>query len=151
MELLVTGELAGAIGVDVDHPDVAPLIPAATEAGFEALRRRGHYPINHLVVVKNDVLEANPDLAVTIFNAFAEAKNAYVEGLRDDAIEAPTPTDLMYRRVLEITGGDPLPYGVAPNRATIERLIDHAVGQGILASRPAVESLFPESTHDLVA
>src|SRR3989442_1663426 len=51
-ELLASGELAAAIGVDVDHPDIAPLIPDATEAGFASLRERGHYPINHLVVVK---------------------------------------------------------------------------------------------------
>lgn len=151
VEMLVAGKLAAAIGVDVDHPDVAPLIPAATEAGFAALRERGHYPINHLIVVRDELLEANPDLAVAVFDAFAAAKNRYVERLREDAIEAPTPTDRTYERVLEITGGDPLPYGVAPNRATIEQLIDHAVSQGILARRPAVESLFPESTHDLVA
>src|SRR6516165_3085639 len=47
-DLLVRGELAGAIGVDVDHPDVVPLIPDADEAGFRALAARGHYPINHL-------------------------------------------------------------------------------------------------------
>src|SRR5690349_19165420 len=39
-DLLVRGELAAAIGVEVDHPDVAPLIPDAAEAGFEALRTR---------------------------------------------------------------------------------------------------------------
>lgn len=151
VEMLVAGELAAAIGVEVDHPDVAPLIPSATEAGFAALRGRGHYPINHLIVVKDELLEENPDLATAVFAAFAAAKNRYVERLREDAIEAPTPADRTYKRVLEITGADPLPYGVAPNRATIEQLIDHAVSQGILARRPAVESLFPESTHDLVA
>ena len=51
-ELLIAGELAAAVGVDVDHPDVVPLLPDATEAGFRALRERGHYPINHLVVVR---------------------------------------------------------------------------------------------------
>jgi len=53
--------------------------------------------------------------------------------------------------VLEITGADPLPYGVEPNRAMIEELIDHAVEQRILHRRPAVESLFAEGTLDLVA
>jgi 4,5-dihydroxyphthalate decarboxylase len=146
-EMLAAGELAAAIGVD----GFDPLIPDAKEAGFDALRRRGHYPINHLVVVKNDLLEANPDLAVDVFNAFAEAKNMYVERLRDDAVEDPTPTDRMYRRVLEITGADPLPYGVEPNRATIEELIDHAFRQKILARRPAVETLFAERALDLSA
>jgi 4,5-dihydroxyphthalate decarboxylase len=33
----------------------------------------------------------------------------------------------------------------------IEQLIGHAVRQGILDRPPAVEDLFPESTHDLTA
>jgi 4,5-dihydroxyphthalate decarboxylase len=148
-EMVAAGELPAAIGIEVEHPDVAPLIPDATEAGFAALRRHGHYPINHLVVVKDELLEASPDLATSVFNAFAQAKELYVERLRGDAIADPTPTDRMYRRVLEITGVDPLPYGVEPNRATIEELIDHAVRQKILDRRPAVETLFAEGTLDL--
>jgi 4,5-dihydroxyphthalate decarboxylase len=45
--------------------------------------------------------------------------------------------------------GDPLPYGVEPNRPMIEKLIDHAVRQRILDEPPAVESLFHPATLDL--
>ena len=37
--MLASGELAAAIGVEVDSPDVKPLIPNALEAGLAALRR----------------------------------------------------------------------------------------------------------------
>lgn len=150
-QMVETGELAAAIGVEVDHPDVAPLIPDATEAGFQALHRRGLYPINHLVVVKDELLEARPELATEVFDAFVQAKNLYVERLRNDGIEAPTPTDLMYRRVLETTGGDPLPYGIEPNRPILEELIRHAVTQKILDRPFAVEAVFAQSTHGLTA
>jgi 4,5-dihydroxyphthalate decarboxylase len=151
-EMLGTGELAAAIGVKTDHPDVSPLIPHAADAGFEALRVRGLYPINHLVVVKDELLRARPQLATDVFEAFAEAKNLYVDRLRAGAIEAPDATDRMYQRVLEMTGGeDPLPYGIAPNRPMIEQLVDHAVGQRILQRPFAVDALFAESTRDLTA
>ena len=81
-DMLVSGELAAAIGVDVDHPDVRPLIPNALEAGLNALRAHGRYPINHLVVIKDELLAAKPDLAVDVFNAFAEAKRLYVDRLK---------------------------------------------------------------------
>src|ERR1700732_5265787 len=42
---VAAGELAAAIGVQVEHPDVAPLIPDAERVGFESLARTGHYPI----------------------------------------------------------------------------------------------------------
>jgi 4,5-dihydroxyphthalate decarboxylase len=149
--MLAEGELAAAIGVDAGDGALAPLIPDATAAGFEALRRRGHYPINHLVVVKDELLEAHPGLAGDLFDAFARAKEMYVERLRAGAIAEPLPVDRMHKRVMEITGADPLPYGVEPNRAAIEELIDHAVSQRILDRRPSVESLFAEGTLGLVA
>ena len=68
-----------AIGVDIDHPDVKPLIPNPLEAGLAALKRNGHYPINHTVVVKDELLAAHSGLAADVFNAFAESKRRYIE------------------------------------------------------------------------
>jgi 4,5-dihydroxyphthalate decarboxylase len=149
-DMLASGELAAAIGVEVDSPDVQPLIPNALEAGLAALRRDGHYPINHLVVVKDDLLAAQPELAADVFDAFAEAKRRYVARLKAGEIAKPTAVDEVHGRVMEITG-DPLPYGIAPNRRVIAELIEHAVTQGIVARPVAVEDLFAPSTHGLVA
>ena len=149
-DMLASGELAAAIGIEVDHPDVKPLIPNALEAGLKALRSRGHYPINHTVVVKDDLLEAHPDLAPEVFNAFAEAKRLYVQRLKSGQIEKPTAVDEVHRRVMEITG-DPLPYGIAPNRKVLEELIQHALAQGIITRPVTVEELFARNTQSLTA
>jgi 4,5-dihydroxyphthalate decarboxylase len=146
-DLLTAGDIAAAIGVQVDSPDVKPLISDAREAGFEALRQRGLYPINHTVVVRNDVLDANPDLAPDIFDAFAEAKQIYLLRLRDGRVD---PTDQVLRRVMDITG-DPLPYGIEPNRRMLEAMVQYSVEQGILSRPVAVEELFPENTRGLIA
>jgi len=148
-DMLAAGELAAAIGVDIKHPDVAPLIPDALEAGLAALRTRGHYPINHTVVIKDELIAKYPDLAADVFGAFAEAKRRYLERLKAGRIEKPTEVDEVHRRVIEITG-DPLPYGIAPNRKVIEELIGHAVTQGIIAKPVTAEALFAPSTHGLV-
>ena len=55
----------------------------------------------------------------------------------------------MHRRVMEITG-DPLPYGIAPNRKVLEGLLGHAVTQGIIVNRVQPEDLFAASTRALV-
>ena len=149
-QMLAEGELAAAIGVEVDHADVKPLIPDALEAGLAALCDRGHYPINHLIVVRDELLEAHADLAADVFGAFAESKRLYMERLKAGAIDAPTAVDRLHRRVLEITG-DPLPYGIESNRAVLEELIDHALTQDIITTRVAPEELFPRSTRDLAA
>jgi len=149
-DLLVSGALAAAIGVEVDHPDIRPLIPNALEAGIAALRSRGHYPINHTVVIRDELLAAHRELAADVFNAFAESKRLYEERLKAGQIEKPTPVDEVHRRVMEITG-DPLPYGIAPNRQVLEQLIRHSLAQGIITKPVAVEELFPHSTHGLAA
>ncbi|MDB5790387.1 MAG: phtD [Massilia sp.] len=141
-ELLVAGEIAAAIGVDVDHPDVKPLIPDARQAGFDALRQHGHYPINHTLVVRNALLEAHPGLAQDIFDTFAQAKGRYVERLARTAFDELPKADQGYKRVMEITGEDPLPYGIEANRRMIESVIRYAGEQGILKRPFAVEELF---------
>ena len=148
-DMLVSGELAAAIGIEVDHPDVKPLIPHALDAGLAALRSRGHYPINHTVVVKDDLLAAHPGLAADVFNVFAESKRLYVARLKADQIEKPTEIDKMHKRVMEITG-DPLPYGISPNRKVLEELIQHAFAQGIISKPVTVDELFAPSTRGLV-
>jgi len=149
--MVADGELAAVIGVKVDHPDVVPLIPDASDVGLAALRQRGLYPINHLVVVKDDLLAERPELGAEVFDAFAQAKNLYVQRLRSGGIDAPTATDRMYQRVLQATGRDPLPYGIAPNRAMIDELMDHAVSQHILDAPIPVEEAFASSTLDRTA
>jgi 4,5-dihydroxyphthalate decarboxylase len=152
-EQVTAGDLAAGIGLAADpRTGLETLIPAAEEAGFEALRRRGLYPINHLVVVRDDLLEAHPGLAADVFWAFAEAKRRYMERLSADDTGTQTSTDQMYRRVRAITGQDPLPYGIEPNRAMIELLIRHAVSQRIIdGPGPAPETLFADGTRDLIA
>jgi 4,5-dihydroxyphthalate decarboxylase len=149
-EMLTAGELAAAIGVDVKSPDVKPLIPDALEAGLASLRRDGRYPINHTVVIKNELLAAHPELAADVFDAFAQSKRVYLDRLKSGEIAKPTEVDAVHQRVMEITG-DPLPYGIAPNRKVLEELIGRALKQGIISKPVTVEELFVPSTHGLSA
>jgi 4,5-dihydroxyphthalate decarboxylase len=139
-DLLDGGELAAAIGVD-DGPDRVPLIPDPAEAGLAALQRTGIFPINHLVVVRDEVLAAHPDLARAVFDAFAESKRRY---LADESEMEP-----LHRRVAAVTGRDPLPYGIAPNRHVLQALIGHALDQHILDRPPVIEELFARGTWDV--
>jgi 4,5-dihydroxyphthalate decarboxylase len=149
--MVAAAELAAGIGITAEgRVDLAPLIPDPEEAGYTALRDRGFYPINHLLVVRDDVLARYPGLAADLFFAYAEAKNQYVARLRA-GIASPDANDLMYGRVMEMTGADPLPFGIAPNRPMIEQLMEYAVSQHILDKPFAVDELFAAGTHDLTA
>src|SRR6516225_2413703 len=118
-------------------------------AGIAALRQRGHYPINHTVVIKDELIAKHGDLAADVFDAFARAKRHYVERLKAGRLEKPTEVDEMHRRVMEIAG-EPLPYGIAPNRNVIDALIGHALTQGIITKPVTAEELFAPSTRALL-
>ena len=149
-QLLASGELPAAINLECDSPDVKPLIANAKEEAFKALAEHGLYPINHTVVVKDELLGKHPGLARDIFQAFSESKRLYVDSLRAGRIEKMTATDEMYQRVMGATGKDPLPYGVDPNRAVLDNLIASALEQGILKHPTKVDDLFARETLGLV-
>ena len=148
-EMLLAGELAAANGVQTDSPEIKPLLPNAAEAGLTGLRAGGLYPINHTVVVKDDVLAAHPDLGADLFDAFVRAKEIYVNRLKNGAVAQPTAADKTFASVMAITG-DPLPYGVAPNRREIEAVIQYSVEQGILPRPFSLDEIFAKGTLDLV-
>ena len=146
---LRAGQLAAAINVAATSPSIQPLIPDALESGLAAFEARGHYPINHCIVVREDVLEARPGLGVAIFDAFVESKRRYLQRLAEGRIADPDGSDELYRRIQNL-GADPLPYGMGPNRAVLEQLVGHARTQKILTRPAEIETLFAAETRGLI-
>ena len=126
------------------------MISNPLEAGIAAFKDRGHYPINHLIVVRDSVIKEHPGVDVAIFNAFAEAKNLYLERLRTGKIESPTSVDELHLRMMGLMG-DPLPYGIGPNQAVLESLLKNAEAQKILRKPIEIESVFAKGTLELTA
>ena len=147
---LSSGDLVAAVGAKVDHPDVATMFEDPFAAAVSALKTRGLYPINHCVVVRDDLLQKNPDIAVQVFEAFAASKRLYVEDLKAGRISATGRVDKIHKAALDYMD-DPLPYGIEPNRDTLERLIGHAVTQQIIPGPVALEDLFAKPVLDAVA
>jgi 4,5-dihydroxyphthalate decarboxylase len=146
--MVANGELAAAIGVGrVDSPDVKPLIPNAREAEAAWYQKTGIYPINHTVVVRDSLLQADPTLAPRLFNAFKEAKAAFLQRLSSGAELSGEEQTLAQRR--STVGDDPLPYGLARNRKAVEGVIQFAQAQQILPRQVSPEEIFASNTLDL--
>jgi 4,5-dihydroxyphthalate decarboxylase len=112
-----------------DAPVYPELFPDAANLEAAWFTRTGIYPIHGVVVVKTDVLAQHPRLARALFNAFLEAKNAYLRRLIGG--EANAPEDQRYR-ALSARVGDPLPYGIAPNKESIAALATYTLQQGLI-------------------
>jgi 4,5-dihydroxyphthalate decarboxylase len=141
--LLLSGEIDAAIGIrDTESPDIQPLIPDSHNAAIDYFKQTGVYPISHIVVVKDELLHANAWLAEELFALFKAAKEHY--------LSHPDAQDATLRDMQQIIGEDPLPYGVEPNRRTLDTFIRFNVEQQIIPQRVAVEDIFPKSVLDLV-
>lgn len=148
-ELFAAGDIVAAVGALGDTPDtVRPLIPDAVEAGFASYRKTGIYPVNHTVVVRDDVLQRHPGLAADLFQALKVSKEAYLSGL--DRSGDLSAEDALTVQLETGVGGDPFPYGVDSNRKALETLTQMAVDQHITPTKYSVEELFAEGTLDLV-
>jgi 4,5-dihydroxyphthalate decarboxylase len=117
------------------------LIADAPEVEAQWFRRAGIYPIHGLVVVKTAVLAQHPHVATALFDAFRKAKDAYVARLK--AGEGDSADDVKYRKMLALMP-DPLPYGMAANRSSIEALVTYSLQQKLIPSRPQLDQVFVE-------
>lgn len=113
--------------------------------------RTGLFPIMHLVVVRRDVYEANRWLAVSLLQAFTEAKAVGKRRLRAVtglAVGLPWLA-VELAEVDELFGGDAFPYGVAANRHVLEAATQYSLEQGLSPRHVEVEELFaPEVLVD---
>jgi 4,5-dihydroxyphthalate decarboxylase len=140
-EMLAKGEIAGGIGLGhSDSEDVKPLIPNANAAAAEWYKKTGVYPINHMVVVKDELLAKNPWLAPALFRGFSQAKQ--------DWLNSASAEDLAKARG-GIIEGDPYPYGVAANRKAIDMIMQFAIDQKILTRAFTMDEVFAAGTENL--
>lgn len=128
---------------------VVRLLPNAHADEREYLARTGIFPIMHVVVIRRDVVAANPWVPATLFKGFQEAKCRSLERLRDRTISR-FPLAWVEEHLIETTNGadDPWPYGVEPNRITLEAFLRFAEEQGVLAAPLCPEQLFTRSAED---
>lgn len=148
VELLLSGKIDAAVGdIRADSPEIRPLIPDARNAGFAYFRKTGVYPINHAVVVKNTLLEAEPGVAEALFNLFKAAKKIYLARL--DAGKNLSPADETAIALGRVVGGDPFPFGVKANRKALETVVEFAVNQRVITKRLTTEELFAPGTLNL--
>src|SRR5438552_2134964 len=116
----------------------------AIEAAY--FRETGIFPIMHLIVIKTEVLERHPWLAMNLYKAFEEAKRRSIARLSDiTASHAPLAWLAPHaERMKGLFGEDFWPYGLEKNRTTLQAFVDFAFEQGVCHRRLELEELFPK-------
>jgi 4,5-dihydroxyphthalate decarboxylase len=156
-DMLVAGELDAVIAA---HPPtdfeqgsgrVVRLFSDYRAVEEAYLRKTGIFPIMHVVVIRTEVLERHPWVAMNLLRAFEEAKRRSLARATDaNAPRYPVPWGFANaERAQELLGGDFWPYGIEPNRRTLEAFLLFAHEQGACARRLTPEDLFPPQVRDV--
>lgn len=126
-ECLVAGDLdAAIIGTDLpDDPRLVPVLPEPNEAAKAWAERHGLVPINHMVVVREDLCRERPELVRALYQALLASK------AQADAGRPAGEPDLT-------------PFGVEPNRRALEILIRYSHEQRLIPRRFSVDELFED-------
>ncbi|MEA3194621.1 MAG: 4,5-dihydroxyphthalate decarboxylase [Betaproteobacteria bacterium] len=117
-------------------------------AEVEYWKKTRIFPIMHVLALRRDVYEGNRWLAMNLFQAFLEAKRrsmARVSEFGLSHLPLPWIPDHV-RQWREIAGEDFWPYGVEPNRPTLDAFLQYGYEQGVSRKRIKVEDLFAPET-----
>lgn len=130
VKMLLDGALDAAIvGDKFPDPRLAPLVPDPEAANQRWAETHGGVPINHMLVIREEIAASRPDVVRELFRMIRESTAA--GGLpTDDATAA-------------------LRFGIEPNRRSLELIIDYAFRQKLIPERVGVDSLFDDTAHSL--
>jgi 4,5-dihydroxyphthalate decarboxylase len=108
-------------------------------------RETGIFPIMHCIAIQTRVLEAHPWIPANLLTAFEAAKRRSVaRAFEATASRFPIPwASERATAVAPLFGADYWPYGIEPNRVTLDAFLQYAHEQGICHRRLRPEELFP--------
>jgi len=155
-DMLLAGDLDGMISAREPNaflsrdPRIVRLWPnyrALEEAYF---RDTGIFPIMHAIVIKTETLKRDPWIAMNLFKAFEEAKaNSLREVMKSTTSRIPVAWS--YDAALgarKVFGDDFWPYGIEPNRRTLDAFVQYCYEQGVTNHKLQVEDLFPRELSE---
>jgi 4,5-dihydroxyphthalate decarboxylase len=147
--LLAAGEIDALIGSRKPdalsgQSDLVRLFPNYRALERDLYETKRIFPIMHLIAVRREVHERHRWLATSLYKAFVESKRRARERMRYGGSLATMQPWLMsdIEEIDEVFGGDAWPYGLEPNRPTLEALVQYMVEQNFIARAIPLDQLF---------
>jgi 4,5-dihydroxyphthalate decarboxylase len=147
-QMLASGEIDAAISAR--NPGGRRLFENFQELEEAYFRKTRIYPIMHVIVLRRDVYERDRWVAMNLLKGFEAAKRESTQRLVEIGLShVPLPWLAEHaRRWRELAGEDFWPYGIEPNRPTLEAFVQYAFEQGVTARHLKVEELFAPETRE---
>jgi 4,5-dihydroxyphthalate decarboxylase len=122
------------------------LWPNYREVEVDYYRRTGIFPIRHLVVVRNEVLQRLPQAAEHLVRIFEAAKQHAYRYWSDHRRSSLAWFGAEQEEERALFGLDPWPYSIENNRVALETLLDYAFEQALTERRLDIKEIFAHGT-----
>ena len=136
-----------------DGKTVTRLFPDFVPVERAYYAETGIFPIMHVVAIRRDVYKRNRWVAMNLCTAFREAQRIVYADLRETAaLKGMLPWFNAHVEEAEaLMGPDFWPYGLEPNRATLETFLRYHHEQGLSPRLVGAEEMFaPETLEEFV-
>ena len=124
---------------------VRPLFPDGAAEGVRFHRATGLFPINHGMVIRRSLLEQHPWLALNIYTAFVQAKEA-ARKVADGVLAPYFDAGQLDASAKGALAKDPAAYGMKAARRELETVARYLHAQGLTDRQVALEECFAEQT-----
>ena len=147
-DLLKAGELDAQILSDsgADASAISQIVrrlwPNYREVEMDYYRRTGIFPIRHLVVLRDEALRRDGDLAARLVRAFEDAKQQAYKYWADHRRSSLAWFGAEQEEERALLGPDPWPYSVKENQVVLETLLDYAFEQRLTERRLDIKEIF---------
>jgi 4,5-dihydroxyphthalate decarboxylase len=121
VQMLLDSELDAILGEKVEHPDLKPLFADVKAEEARWFAKHGVKPINHMVVVSQELSDRHPDAVREVHRLLSEAASAAKSRFQ-----------------------------AAEMRRSLECITGYTAEQGLIARRFAVDELFDNVTRALI-
>ena len=149
-QMLEAGEIDALASVvmprslHAEKPVVKRLFPNYREVESDYYRRTHIFPIMHTLVVKSELFQREPWIAISLYKAFVEAKERSYRRLYDTnalVVSLPWVVDEIetYHRIF---GHEIWDYSIEGSRPTLEAFLQYLDEQGLTRRRMRIEELF---------
>ena len=123
--MLTAGEIDAAILGNVDQkPPLAPMVPDAKSVDRDWAAKNGGIPINHMMVLRSQIMTERPEVAREVYRMLAESKARAFP-------QAPSP--------------DPIRFGIAANSASLDKIAGFCAAQRLTDRAFTVDEMFAEA------
>jgi 4,5-dihydroxyphthalate decarboxylase len=150
-DMLSRDEIQGLFTTQVCAPNVYAnveyLFPDHAQVERDYFKRTGMFPIMHTLLIRTELLDREPWVAMSLFDAWMASKQAYYDGLKWDNIHR---TALWYRALREeeeaAGGADFYRWGFKNGRAEMRKWLDYSERYGLIPAGFEPEDLYHPST-----